>query len=62
MKKNSPHLTQFMRLLKNLKKFKTSTGFEPVTSGYRCNALTNLAMKPRRLGAGQLCSYTDMFP
>ena len=41
MKKNSPHLTQFMRLLKNLKKFKTSTGFEPVTSGYRCNALTN---------------------
>ena len=27
-------------------KFRTSTGFEPVTSRYRCDALTNWAMKP----------------
>ena len=28
------------------KKFRTSTGFEPVTSRYWCDALTNWAMKP----------------
>ena len=33
---------------------KTSTGFEPVTSRYRCDALTNWAMKPLTLGAGHL--------
>ena len=35
-------------------KFRTSTGFEPVTSRYRCNALTNGAMKPLMLGTGHL--------
>ena len=35
-------------------KVKTSTGFEPVTSRYRCDALTNWAMKPLTLGAGHL--------
>ena len=35
-------------------KFRTSTGFEPVTSRYRCDALTNWAMKPLTLGAGHL--------
>ena len=35
---------------------RTSTGFEPVTSRYRCNALTNCAMKPLTLGAGHLSS------
>ena len=30
----------------------TSTGFESVTSRYRCDALTNWAMKPLTLGAG----------
>ena len=29
---------------------KKSTGFVPVTSRYRCDALTNWAMKPLRLG------------
>ena len=44
-------------------KVRTSTGFEPVTSRYRCNALTNWAMKPLTLGAGhssleiRLCRY-----
>ena len=35
-------------------KVKTSTGFEPVTSRYRCDALTNGAMKPLTLGTGHL--------
>ena len=35
-------------------KFRT-TGFEPVTSRYRCDALTNWAMKPLTLGAGHSC-------
>ena len=34
--------------------FRTSTGFEPVTSRFRCEALTNWAMKPLTLGAGHL--------
>ena len=34
------------------KNFRISTGFEPVTSRYRCEALTNWAMKPLLLGAG----------
>ena len=29
--------------------------FESVTRRYRCDALTNRAMKPLMLGAGQLC-------
>ena len=33
---------------------RTSTGFKPVTSRYRCDALTNWAMKPLTLGAGHL--------
>ena len=45
----------YMQLRKEAwKKFRTSTGFEPVTSRYRCDALTNWAMKPLTLGAGQL--------
>ena len=35
-------------------KFRTATGFEPVTSWYQCDALTHWAMKPLTLGAGQL--------
>ena len=39
--KNDPR-TQFMQLSKKAeKKIRTSTGFEPVTSRYRCHALTN---------------------
>ena len=40
MKKWSSQWTQFMQLRKEAwKKFRTSTGFEPVTLRYRCNAL-----------------------
>ena len=40
MKKWSLQWMQFMQLRKEAwKKFRTSTGFEPVTSRYRCNAL-----------------------
>ena len=40
MKKWSSQWTQFMQLCKEAwKKFRTSTGFEPVTSRYRCDAL-----------------------
>ena len=35
-------------------KFMTSMGFEPVTSRYRWDALTNWAMKPLMLGAGHV--------
>ena len=35
-------------------KVRTSTGFEPVTSRYRCDALTKWAIKPLTLGAGHL--------
>ena len=35
-------------------KFRTSTGFEPVTLRFRCDTLTNWAMKPLTLGAGHL--------
>ena len=35
-------------------KVRTSTGFEPVTSWYRRNALSNWAMKPLTLGARHL--------
>ena len=37
------------------KNFPTSSVFEPITSRYRCEALTNWAMKPLMLGAGELC-------
>ena len=61
MKKWSSQWTQFMQLHKEAwKKFRTSTGFEPVTSRCRCDALTNWAMKPLTLGAGQL--WVHMFP
>ena len=32
-------------------------GFEPVIWQYRCDALTNSAMKPLMLGVGQLCVH-----
>ena len=40
-------------------KFRTSTRFEPVTSRYRCEALTNWFMKPLTLGAGHLWVLTS---
>ena len=47
--------TQFKQLrMKKPEKFRTSTRFEPVTSRYRCDALTNWAMKPLTLRAGHL--------
>ena len=46
--------TQFKLLRKKPEKVRTSTGFEPVTSRHRCDALTNWAMKALMLGAGHL--------
>ena len=44
----------YMQLRKEAwKKFRTSTGFEPMTLQYQSDALTNWAMKPLTLGAGQ---------
>ena len=44
----------FCNCVEKPEKFRTSTGFEPVTSRYRCDALTNWAMKP-------LISSLDLF-
>ena len=44
----------FCNCVEKPEKFRTSTGFEPVTSRFRCDALTNWAMKPLTLGAGHL--------
>ena len=44
----------FCNCVEKPEKFWTSTGFEPVTSRFRCDALTNWAMKPLTLGAGHL--------
>ena len=49
--------TQFLQLRKEARKFRTSTGFGPVTSRYRCDALTNWAMKPLTLEAGHRENY-----
>ena len=59
MKKWSSKWTQFMQLRKEAwKKFRTSTGFEPVTSrDRRCDALPT---EPLTLGAGQL--WIHLFP
>ena len=45
----------FCNCVKTPEKLRTSTGFEPMTLRYRCDALTNWAMKPLTLGAGHLC-------
>ena len=37
--------------LEKPEKFRTSTGFEPVSLRYRCDTLINLSMKPLTLGA-----------
>ena len=61
MKKWSSQWTQFMQLRKEVcKKFRTSTGFEPVTSQLPVWCSTNWAMKPLTLRAGQL--WVHMFP
>ena len=44
----------FYNCVEKPEKFRTSTGFEPVTSRFRYDALTNWAMKPLTLGAGHL--------
>ena len=46
--------SNFCNCVEKPEKFRTSTGFEPVTSRFRCDALTNWAMKPLTLGAGHL--------
>ena len=44
----------FCNCVEKPERFRTSTGFEPVTARFRCDALTNWAMKPLTLGAGHL--------
>ena len=46
--------SNFCNCVEKPEKIRTSTGFEPVTSRYRCDALTHWAMKPLTLGAGHL--------
>ena len=46
--------TQFKQLRIEAWKSQDFNGVEPATSRYRCNALTNWAMKPLTLGAGHL--------
>ena len=41
-------------------KVRTSTGFEPVTSWYQCDALINWAVKPLTLEAGHLWVYSKV--
>ena len=41
----------FYNCVEKPEKFRTSTGFEPVTSRFRCDALTNWAMKPLDVGS-----------
>ena len=61
MKKRSSQWTQFMQLGEEAwKKFRTSTGFEPVTSRLPLRCSTNWDMKPLTLGAGQL--WVHIFP
>ena len=61
MKKWSSQWTQFMQLREeDWQKFRTSTGFEPVTSRLPVQCSTNWAMKPLTLGADQL--WVHMFP
>ena len=45
---------QVLQLRRKPENFRISTRFEPVTSRFRCDALTNWAMKPLTLGAGHL--------
>ena len=57
---------QFMQLCKKPEKsLRTSMGFEPVTSRYQCDAVTNWAINPLMLGAGQyhafICFLYDLF-
>ena len=47
--------TQFLQLRREAWKIHDfNAGFEPVTSRFRCDALTNWAMKPLTLGVGHL--------
>ena len=58
MKKWSSQWTQFMQLRKEAwKKFRTSTGFAPMTSRLPVRCSNNWAMKPQTLEAGQLFIY-----
>ena len=44
----------FCNCIEKPEKVRTSTGFESVASQFWCDALTNLTMKPLRLGAGHV--------
>ena len=65
MKKWSSQWTQFMQLCKEAwkKKFRTLTGFEPVTSRYRCDALPTELWSHwhwEQVNCGFICSH-DLF-
>ena len=51
----------FNNCVKKPEIFRTSTGFESVTSRYRCDAQTNWTMKPLTLGAGHLWVLNFMY-
>ena len=59
-KQTLSHVSQIQLRKEAWKKFRTSTGFEPVTSRLPVRCSTNWAMKPLTLGAGQL--WVQMFP
>ena len=44
----------FSNCIEKPEKFRTSTGFEPMTSRCQCDAVTHWPMKPLMLGVGQL--------
>ena len=47
----------FCNCVEKPEKFRTSTGFEPVTSRFRCDALTNWAMKPLTLSVATVSGF-----
>ena len=53
-RRSERYLRNCVKKLEKKKKFRTSTGCEPMTSRLRMRCSTNWAMKPLTLGAGQL--------
>ena len=47
-------------MYRSLQKVRTETGFEPMISRYRCDALINWAIKPLTLGAGHLWVFRSL--
>ena len=61
MKKWASQWTQFMQLRKEAwKKFRTSTGFEPVTSRFTGAMLYQLSYEATDVGSGSIVGWTIM--